>query len=340
MISRFFIDRPVFAAVISIIIVIAGLVSAFVLPIAQYPNITPPQIQVTATYPGADAEDVSNAVAAPIEYQVNGTEGMIYMYSTSSSTGNYTLSVFFDINTDPDIAQVNVQNRVQWAMAQLPSSVAAQGVQVQPRTNSFLMVIALVSPDGTYDEAYLNNYANLYVLDAFKRIPGANLSQIFGVPFYAMRLWLKPDRMAQLKITPTDIADAVKAQNEQYSVGQIGQSPTANPVELSFPIIAQGRMSDPSEFLGTEKWGAGPTGVVLKQSGPWTFGMLANHIWSFAGDDDRADVSLTFLQPFLSYTFLSAFTISGNTESSYDWKENQWLVPLNAGVSQVLKLGR
>ena len=127
MISRFFIDRPVFAAVISIIIVIAGLVSAFVLPIAQYPNITPPQIQVTATYPGADAEDVSNAVAAPLEYQVNGTEGMIYMYSTSSSTGNYTLSVFFDINTDPDIAQVNVQNRVQWAMAQLPSSVAEQG---------------------------------------------------------------------------------------------------------------------------------------------------------------------------------------------------------------------
>ena len=275
MISRFFIDRPVFAAVISIIIIIAGLAAAFVLPIAQYPNITPPQIQVTATYPGSDAEDVSNAVAAPIEYQVNGTEGMIYMYSTSSSTGNYTLSVFFDIDTDSDIAQVNVQNRVQWAMAQLPSSVVAQGVQVQPRTNSFLMVIALVSPDGTYDEAYLNNYANLYVLDAFKRIPGANLSQIFGVPFYGMRLWLKPDRMAQLKITATDIAEAVKSQNEQYSVGQIGQAPTANPVELTFPIIAQGRMSDPSEFeniiLRTDYTGAAV--VRIKDVGRAELGM-------------------------------------------------------------------
>jgi multidrug efflux pump len=275
MISGFFIDRPIFTAVLSIVIVLAGLVSALVLPIAQYPNITPPQIQVTATYPGADAEDVSNAVAAPIEYQVNGTEGMIYMYSTSSSTGNYTLSVFFNIDQDPDIAQVNVQNRVQWAMAQLPSSVQAQGIQVQPRTNSFLMVIALVSPDGTFDQAYLNNYANLYVLDAFKRIPGANLSQIFGVPFYAMRLWLKPDRMAQLKITPTDIANAVKAQNEQYSTGQIGQSPTTRPVELTFPIIAQGRMSDPSEFeniiLRTDYTGAAV--VRIKDVGHAELGM-------------------------------------------------------------------
>ncbi|HWP90715.1 MAG TPA: multidrug efflux RND transporter permease subunit [Thermodesulfobacteriota bacterium] len=275
MFSGIFIDRPILAAVISIIIVLAGLVSALTLPIAQYPNITPVQIQVTATYPGADAEDVSNAVAAPIEYQVNGTEDMIYMYSTSSSTGNYTLSVFFGIDTDPDIAQVNVQNRVQWAMAQLPTSVQAQGIQVQPRTNSFLMVIALVSPDGTYDQAYLTNYANLYVLDAFKRIPGANLSQIFGVPFYAMRLWLKPDRMAQLKITATDIAEAVKAQNEQYSTGQIGQSPTSNPVELSFPIIAQGRMSDPSEFeniiLRTDYTGAAV--VRIKDVGHAELGM-------------------------------------------------------------------
>lgn len=275
MISHFFIDRPIFAAVISIIIVIAGLAAMVALPIEQYPNITPPQIQVTATYPGANADDVSNAVAAPIEYQVNGTQGMIYMYSTSSSTGNYTLSVFFDINTNPDIAQVNVQNRVQWAMAQLPSSVVAQGVQVQPRTNAFLMVVALVSPDGTYDQAHLNNYANLYVLDAFKRIPGANLSQIFGVPFYAMRLWLKPDRMAQLKITATDIANAVKAQNEQYAVGQIGQSPTANPVELSFPVIAQGRMTDPSEFeniiLRTDYTGA--AAVRIKDVGHAELGM-------------------------------------------------------------------
>ena len=248
MFSHFFIDRPIFAAVISLIITIAGAAAMVNLPIAQYPDITPPQIQVTATYPGASAEVVAQNVGAPIEQQVNGADNMIYMSSTSSSTGNYTLNVYFDIGTDPSLAQVDVQNRVNMALPQLPETVTSQGVQTQKKTQTFMMVLALYSPDGRYDPDYVANYANIYVLDAIKRIPGANQASIFGVPDYAMRLWLKPDRMAQLGITATDVANAVKQQNEQFAVGRIGQSPTPNPVEQTFPVTTTGRLTESSQF--------------------------------------------------------------------------------------------
>ncbi len=220
----------------------------FSLPIAQYPEITPVQIQVTATYPGADAQTVAQNLGAPIEQQVNGADNMIYMQSTSSSTGNYTLNVYFDQGTDPQLAQVDVQNRVQWAMPQLPSAVTAQGVIVKKTTSSFMLVIALYSPDGRYDSDYIANYSNIYVLDTIKRINGANQASIFGVPDYAMRVWLRPDRMAQLGITATDVANAVREQNEQFAVGRIGQSPTPEPIPQTFPVTTPGLLTEPEEF--------------------------------------------------------------------------------------------
>jgi multidrug efflux pump len=187
-ISRFCIDHPIFATVLSIVITLAGAVAMLGLPIAQYPDITPPQITVSATYPGANAEVVANNVAAPIEQQVNGADRMIYLNSSSSSTGNMTLNVFFEIGTDPELAQVDVQNRVNLAMPQVPTSVQQQGIQVQKKSSAFMMVIAIYSPDNRFDPTYVANYANLYVLDALKRIPGANQTSIFGTPDYAMRI--------------------------------------------------------------------------------------------------------------------------------------------------------
>jgi multidrug efflux pump len=247
-ISHYCIDRPIFASVISIIITLAGAVAMLKLPVAQYPDITPPQITVAATYPGADAQVVANNVAAPIEQQVNGADNMIYMNSSSSATGNMTLNVFFEIGTDPSLAQVDVQNRVNLALPQLPSAVQSQGIQVQKKSSAFMMVLAVYSPGDRYDSTYVANYANLYILDAIKRIPGANQASIFGTPDYAMRIWLKPDRMAQLGITAADVQKAVANQNQQFAVGRVGQSPTGQPVEQSFAVTTKGRLTEPSEF--------------------------------------------------------------------------------------------
>ena len=232
----------------SIVITLAGALAMLNLPIAQYPEITPPQITVAATYPGASADVVANNVAAPIEQQVNGADDMIYMYSSSSSTGDMTLNVFFDIGKDPELAQVDVQNRVDLALPQLPRSVQDEGVSIQKKSSAFMMVIAVYSPEDRYDDTYIANYANIYVLDALKRIPGANQSAIFGTPDYAMRIWLKTDRMAQLGITASDVQNAVANQNQQFAVGQIGQSPTGVAVEQSFAVTTKGRLTEPSEF--------------------------------------------------------------------------------------------
>ena len=247
MFSRFFIDRPIFSVVLALVITIAGLVAMFKLPIAQYPQITPIQIQVTATYPGANASLVAQNVGAPIEQQVNGANNMVYMSSTSSSTGNYTLTVFFTIDTDPALAQVDVQNRVNQAMAQLPQAVQVQGVSVQQKTSTFLMVLAFYSPDGLLDTDYISNYTNVQILGTINRIPGANQASIFGVPQYAMRIWLKPDRMADLKLTTTDVANAVKNQNEQFAVGRIGAPPTPQAVQQTFPVTT-GTITEARQF--------------------------------------------------------------------------------------------
>ena len=246
--ASFFIDRPVLAAVISIIITLGGFVAMKSTPIAQYPDIAPPTVQVTAVYPGATAEVIANTVAAPIEAQVNGVDDMSYMLSTSSSSGNMSLTVTFEPGTDPDQAQVNVQNRVSQASAQLPEIVAKQGVIVQKRSNAFMMVISFYSEDDRYDSTYLGNYVNLYLLDAIKRIPGANLSGMMPTPDIAMRIWLKPDRLAQMGLTANDVTNAIQGQNQAFGVGQIGQVPTTEGTQQSFVVTSQGMLTDPAEF--------------------------------------------------------------------------------------------
>lgn len=248
MLSRFCIERPIFAMVLSLIIIIAGGVSIFALPVAQYPDITPIQITVTATYPGADSQTIASTVAAPIETQVNGVDNMLYMQSVSSPTGQMTLNVYFEVGTDPDIAQVQVQNRVSQALAQLPQSVQQNGVNVQKRSSSFLMLLAIYSGDGSFDQQYVGNYANLYVLDAIKRIQGANQAQIMGDADLALRIWLKPDRMAELGITAADVQNAVSQQNQQFGAGNIGQAPSQGRMELTYPLVTPGRMKTARDF--------------------------------------------------------------------------------------------
>lgn len=244
----FFIDRPVFAAVISIIITLAGIVCMKVTPVAQYPDIAPPTVQVSAYYPGATAEVVANTVAAPIEQQVNGVDGMSYMSSTSTSSGNMTLTVTFASGTDPDMAQVNVQNRVNQAASKLPDVVTKQGVTVEKRSQAFMMVISVFSPDDRYDPVYLGNYTNLYILDLIKRIPGANLSTAFPTPDVAMRIWLNPDRMAQLGMTTQEVTTAIQQQNKAYGVGSIGKAPSPETTQQTFVVTTQGMLVTPAEF--------------------------------------------------------------------------------------------
>ncbi len=248
MISGFFIDRPIFACVISIIIVLVGVVGLFMLPIEQYPNITPPQIQVTATYTGADAQSVSDLVAAPIEQQVNGVEKMIYMYSQNSATGSYSLNVFFEIGSDPDMDQVNVQNLVSQALPLLPDEVQRSGVQVQKQSPNILMIVSVQSPDNIFDDIYVSNYANINVVTDLQLVQGVSSVSIINARNYAMRIWLRPDRMAQLSLSASDIVNAVQEQNAQYGIGQIGQPPNSQPVEMNIPITAKGRLTDPKDF--------------------------------------------------------------------------------------------
>jgi len=248
MFSRFFIERPIFAAVVAIIICLAGLVAMSVMPIQQYPTITPVQVTVSATYPGADSKTLADSVAAPIEAQINGVDNMLYMSSTSSATGQLTLTVYFSLNTDPDIAQVQVQNRVNLAAPQLPTAVTQQGVSVQKKSSSIMMLIGVFGKGDRYSADYIANYANVYVLDALKRVPGAGQASIMGVPDQAMRIWMNPDRMASLGITTTDITNAIKAQNALFGAGQIGQQPTAGAVELTFPVVTQAPFTDPRQY--------------------------------------------------------------------------------------------
>jgi multidrug efflux pump len=246
--SRLFIERPVFAAVVAILITLAGAVALTALPVQQYPGITPVQVTVQATYPGADSQTLADSVAAPIEAQINGVDNMLYMSSTSSSAGQLTLTVYFSLDTDPDIAQVQVQNRVNLAMPQLPSAVTQLGVSVQKKSSSIMMLVAVFAKEGRYSPEYVANYANVYVLDALKRVPGAGQAQVMGVADQAMRIWMNPDRMASLQITTSDIQTAVAAQNALFGAGQIGQQPNAGPVELTFPVVTQRPFTDPKQY--------------------------------------------------------------------------------------------
>ena len=248
MFSRFFIERPIFAAVTAMILSLAGVISMLVLPVQQYPSITPVQVTVQATYPGADSKTLADTVASPIEAQINGVDNMLYMSSTSTATGQLLLTVYFSLDTDPDIAQVQVQNRVNLALPQLPSAVTQQGVSVQKKSSSIMMLVAVTGKGSRYSADYVANYANVYVLDALVRIPGAGQAQIMGVPDQAMRIWMNPDKMASLSITTSDIANAVNAQNALFGAGQIGQQPNSKDTQLTFPVVTQSPFSDPRQY--------------------------------------------------------------------------------------------
>lgn len=248
MFSKFFIERPVLANVIAILLVLLGGIFMAVLPVSQYPAIVPPTIQVTTSYPGANAKTLIDTVALPIEQQVNGVESMLYMKSTSTSTGNYNLIVTFDIGTDLDFAQVLVQNRVQAAMAQLPQSVQQQGVIVQKKSTAILEFISLSSENKEYDGLYLNNYATIHMVDELSRIPGVGNVMVFGSGNYAMRVWLDPNKMQAFSLTPDDVLNAIREQNKQVSAGQVAGPPTNGQQAYQFTVNVPGQLSEVDQF--------------------------------------------------------------------------------------------
>src|SRR5580765_836352 len=248
MFSRFFIDKPIFATVVSVFIVLAGLAAMRNLPIAQYPEIAPPVVTVQAIYPGASAEVIEQTVAAPIENAITGVEKMIFMSSTSGSNGIVQIQVTFDIGTNADQATVDVNNRVKQVEPRLPEEVRRQGVTVVKGSSAFLQVLAFYSPDNRYDNLAISNYVTLNVLDQLKRVPGTTNVQIFGAKDYAMRIWVRPDRLTQLRLTPNDIIRVLTEQNAQFAAGKIGQSPTGGPQELVYTITTKGRLAEPREF--------------------------------------------------------------------------------------------
>ncbi|MGB7258226.1 MAG: efflux RND transporter permease subunit, partial [Pseudolabrys sp.] len=248
MISKFFIERPVLANVIAILTVVLGAIALLKLPVAQYPDVVPPTVQVTTRYPGADARTVIDTVALPIEQQVNGVEGMIYMQSYAAADGTYTLTVTFKIGTDLNLAQVLVQNRVSTTLAALPQAVQSQGVVVQKKSTSILQIVTLSSPDGRYDSLYLANYATINLKDEISRLPGVGSVTVFGAGQYAMRVWLDPEKMEARGLNVQDVINALQQQNSQVTAGQIGMPPAPNSVSFQYTLNVAGRLDDAKEF--------------------------------------------------------------------------------------------
>lgn len=245
---RFFIDRPIFSSVISIIIVLAGLAALRMLPVEQYPDVVPPQVVVQAAYPGASAEVIAEAVAAPLEQEINGVDNMLYMESASTDAGSLQITVSFAMGTDPDQAAINVNNRVQAATARLPQSVRDQGVRVESRSTNILMVPVVLSPDGSRDVLFMSNYALLNVLDELVRIPGVGDASLFGAQDYSMRIWLSPDKLSQFDLTPNDVAGAIREQNAQFAAGSLGAEPSPEGQAYTFTVTTRGQLSTPEEF--------------------------------------------------------------------------------------------
>jgi multidrug efflux pump len=248
MISGFFIRRPIFASVLSIVIVLAGLLSLNILPVEQYPDIVPPEIVITATYPGASSEVLAETVAAPIEQSVNGLDNMIYMRSTSTSSGVVTINVSFELGTDPDQAAINVNNRVTAAEARLPEEVRRQGISVQKQSSAILQVVSLSSDNPLYDDVYISNYALINIIDELKRIPGVGQASLFSQKDYSMRIWLSPDKLAQYNLTTNEVAAAIREQNSQFAAGKFGAEPSAKEQVYTYGVSTQGRLTEVSQF--------------------------------------------------------------------------------------------
>src|SRR5713101_5412028 len=264
MISRFFIDRPIFAAVLSIVITLAGGISVFTLPLAQFPPVSPPTVQVTCTYPGASAREVADAVAAPIEQQVNGVEGMMYMSSQCTNDGSYSLTVTFKPGTDLNIAQVLVQNREALAEPRLPELVKRRGISVKKKSPNVLMIVNLFSPDESRTNLELSNYATIQIRDELSRLSGIGDISYMGQRDYSMRLWLDPQKLAAYNLNPQDVNQAVQAQNIQVAAGQIGQPPTPLGQKSQYIITTLGRLQNTDQFANIILRNNGATLVYLK----------------------------------------------------------------------------
>jgi multidrug efflux pump len=265
MLSKFFIHRPNFAIVIAIVITLAGLVSLTAIPVAQYPNVTPPQVTISVTYPGASAQTIMNSIAEPIEEQVNGAPGELYMQGSSSSSGVYSLTVTFAIGTNPYIDQVNVQNRVQIAEAQLPAEVQSEGITVRAASSTFVLAVSLFSPTNKYSQLYISNYEYQHLYQVISRLPGVGNAQIFGEREYAMRVWLNPVQMTGLGITPAMVISAIQAQNLQVSSGQIGEAPTSSDQAQQLTVLAPGELSSVQQFKNIVIR-ATPNGAIVRLS--------------------------------------------------------------------------
>ncbi|HUI99618.1 MAG TPA: efflux RND transporter permease subunit, partial [Usitatibacter sp.] len=259
--SRFFIERPIFASVIAIIITLAGLLAGFSLPVAQYPEISPPTVTISTTYTGASAETLAKTVAAPIEEQLSGAEGMVYYSSTAGSDGQLNITATFEVGTDVDRATFQLNNRVQTALPRLPDEVRRNGVLVQKRSNDILLVIGLYSPKGTMATTKMADYATINMIDELKRVPGVGDLFLFGSGS-SMRVWLHPDKMAQLGVTPTDVEAAILAQNAQYAVGKVGDEPAPKGQQLTYTVTARGRLVNADEFQNIVVRANGPSGVL------------------------------------------------------------------------------
>ncbi len=265
MFSKFFIERPIFSTVISLVILIAGIISMRSLPIEQYPDLTPPSISVQAQYPGASAEIIAETVATPLENQINGVQDLIYMNSVSDSNGYLNLMVYFNIGTDPDLAMINVNNRVQAAMNLLPEEVRKYGVTVNKKSSTMLQLMSFTSPNNTYDLTYVANYVLINVIDELKRVEGVGDATLMSRSDYSIRIWLMPDRLKQLNLTPADIYNAVAEQNKQRTAGKIGQPPVTVQVDRTYSILADSRYTTPEEFKEIIIR-ANPDGTTLKLS--------------------------------------------------------------------------